>query len=172
MRIMKPGFKPVRWLVVVLLGCVLGLLFVFISLSFVTPPAGGNGVPSVAISSRRFQLTEDSRAKELTQVIESQLSAFRHDDYSKAYQYAARILTMQMSLAAFERMVKTGYPVIAHSRSAAFGVIFDNGDQAVVNVGIMGASGQIHHFRYFMDHENKSWKIRGVTEVRFEGTTA
>ena len=157
---------------VVLLGCGLGLLFVFISLSFVTFPADRHGLHSGALPAPRFQISEDSRAKELTQVIESQLSAFRNDDYSKAYKYAASALTAQMSLPAFERMVKAGYPIIARSRSAAFGVIFDNGEQAVVNVGIMGASGQIHHFKYLMEREHAGWKIRGVTEVRFEGTTA
>lgn len=168
---MITGLNAARWLMIILLGCVLGFLFVFIRLSFVSVPPGDHGLHAGNLSAHRFQLSVDSRAKELTQVIESQLAAFRIGDYPKAYQYAASALTAQMSLPAFERMVKTGYPLMARSRSAAFGVILDNGEEAVVNVGIMGASGRIHHYQYLLQRERSGWKIRGVTEVRFAGTT-
>jgi hypothetical protein len=171
MQFMNPAFKPIRWLIIIPLGIVLGLVYVFVNLSLLTLPDDNRSIYVGGRQSHRFQISEDSRARELTQVIESQLSAFRNNDYSKAYTYAASALTSQMSLSAFERMVKTGYPLMMRSRSTAFGVIFDNGEQAVVNVGIMGGSGRIHHFKYFLERENAGWRIRGVTEVKFAGTT-
>ena len=80
--------------------------------------------------------TEDPMRKELTQIIKSQLAAFRDDDYVTAYTFAATGIKAQYPLAEFERMVKTGYAEIAQFKSAEFGVVIDNGEEAVVNVEI------------------------------------
>jgi len=102
--------------------------------------------------------------KELTGVIESQLAAFRDDDYKTAYTFAASGIKEQFPLSTFEQMVKTGYPVIAQSQSATFGVILDDGQQAVVNVTVKARSGKLARYQYLMIHEGKNWKITGVTE--------
>jgi len=158
----------------VLLGVALGGVYIYINLSLMpTEESEGPMVVKVQpVSVAQFKVSPEPRAKELTKVVDAQLVAFRDGDYSKAYGYAASSLTAQMSLRTFRRMVERGYPVIAHSKSAAFGLVFDNGEAAMVNVSIMDDSGQMHHYQYLLEREPSGWKIRGVTEVEFKGTTA
>ncbi len=172
---MKAASNVVRWILVVTLGCSLGLLLVFITLNLrpVRRYRAGNiyAVHRVPVHEPGFRLTDEELEKDLTDVIQAQLAAFRNDDYPKAYHYAASGLKAQLPLPAFERMVKHLYPVIAQSRSAQFGVSLDNGEQAVVNVGILGESGHFRHYRYLLQLENSGWKIYGVTEVKSTSIT-
>jgi len=110
--------------------------------------------------------------KELKQIIKSQLTAFRDDDYVTAYTFSATGIKERYPLAAFERMVKTGYPAIAQFKSAEFGVVLDNGEEAVVNVEIEGESSRVVHYQYFLRKEIGGWKISGVSEVKPKGTVA
>jgi hypothetical protein len=168
---MNPGPKPVRWFVIVLVGVGLGLVYVYLNLSLMTLPTDERIIRVHRAPPGRLQVSQASRTKELTGVIDSQLVAFRNGDYSKAYKYAATARTAQLSLRQFERMVRRGYPVIASSRTAAFGSVFDNGVEATVNVSITDAAGDIHHFQYFLRREPSGWKISGVIEVESQGTT-
>ena len=173
--IMNSSFNLGHWLRLVMLGCVLGLVYVYITLSFWMPPEVAPPFAYLRAEPRRpvppFKFSESPMQRELDQVIEAQLRAFRKDDYPKAYQYAASALKAQVSLPAFERMVKTGYPLIARSRSEAFGVCIDNGEIAVVNVGILVQSGRIMHYQYLLGRERAGWRIRGVMETRIQGVT-
>ena len=165
---MSEKSKLVRWLKIVATGCALGLLVVFVALLFVKPPPKQRSVreqPGPPVS-----LSEDAVRNELIQVIQGQLAAFRKNDYPKAYNYASTAIRTQVPLPAFERMVRTGFPVIAQSSSAEFGVILDNGRDAVVNVEIVGEGGRVIHYRYFLHQELVGWKITGVVRVPFEGT--
>ncbi|MDB6123293.1 MAG: hypothetical protein JWQ71_2286 [Pedosphaera sp.] len=162
---MNSKFNPVRWAVIVLLGFVLGLGYVFL-LNSLNPRDGSLRVVRTVSALR---LSNDSIKGELIKVVESQLIAFRKDDYPKAYTFAGSNLRAQLPLPAFERMVKTGYPRIARSQAAQFGVILDNGKEAVVNIGILDGSGKIFHYQYFLKRERTGWKINGVSQVRFEG---
>ncbi len=167
---MNPGPKLLRWLKVTLLGCVLGLLLVAANLvlwSFLQDANRAGRVnygPPLHLSAAVVQ-------QELVRVINSQLSAFRKDDYAGAYTFADSALQAQVSPAVFEHMVKKGYPAIARSRSASFGVSLDNGDQAVVTVGILGPSGHLLQYHYLMHHEKDGWRISGVVRVGAEGMT-
>lgn len=51
-------------------------------------------------------------------VILRQLAAFRAGDYQAAYGFASRRIRAQFDLAAFEQMVRSGYPQIARSTHA------------------------------------------------------
>jgi hypothetical protein len=170
---MNSRFNPVRWLMIVLLGCSLGLLFVFWRVSLIVPRDGNR--PGRYRMSRpspvpQGRLSDDAIRSELIEVIQSQLSAFRKNDYSKAYKYAASDLRAQVSLPAFERMVRDGFPLIARSSSAEFGVIVDNGAQALVNVSLVSESGKLIHYQYFLRRERAGWRITGVLRKPFEGT--
>ncbi len=165
---MNAGFNLIRWLMVIAMGFALGLLLVFVTVSFMRPREQGRLVRETAIEP--VSLSEEAVRNELIQVIQGQLIAFRKNDYPKAYYYAAAAIRDQVPLPAFERMVRTGFPIIARSSSAEFGVILDNGREAVVNVGIIGESGRAIHYRYFLRQERTGWKITGVVRVPFEGT--
>jgi hypothetical protein len=116
---------------------------------------------------------EESTKKELIRVVDSQLSAFRKNDYLKAYTYAAAGIRAHFSPTAFERMVRMGYPPIAQSRSADFGTTLDNGLQAVINVGITAGSGKaLYYYQYHLQREKSGWKISGVAPIRLKGSLA
>src|SRR4051794_25440074 len=115
---LNSGFNLVRWILVVTLGCSLGLLFVFVVLSTRKSPREVRGLRMAQrrqVSDTPFKLSEEMTGAELTRVIESQLTAFREDDYPQAYAYAASAIKAQVPLRAFERMVKSAYPLIAQS---------------------------------------------------------
>jgi hypothetical protein len=115
--------------------------------------------------------SSDAVKKELTDVIDAQLSAFRAGDYTKAYGFAASSIRDMFAPADFAIMVKTGYPVIAHSAKAEYGMAFDTGEEAVVNVQIQDAAGKSGEFQYLLKKEDGSWKIGGVSEVKPSGLT-
>jgi hypothetical protein len=170
----KPGSKFVRWIMVVTLGCSLGLLYVFTVLSTRQFVRDQDMVEVDMMGQPQelpFKLSEAHIGRELTGVIESQLAAFRKDDYPQAYTYAASFLQTHMPLPAFERMVRTQYPAIAHSASVRFGPILDNGDTAVVNVTVFSASEETH-FQYLLEHEPGGWKIFSVAKVKAAGVMA
>ena len=104
--------------------------------------------------------------KELTDVIDAQLAAFRADDYAKAYGFAASSIRDMFPPADFAAMVKAGYPVIAHAAKADYGLAFDTGDEGVINVRIEDAAGRSGEFQYVFKKEGGDWKISGVSELK------
>ena len=170
----RSGFNLVRWIMVVTLGCSLGLLIIYAALN--TPHLRPKDqtiriTHRVVLKEPAFQLSEDEIETELRRVIESQLTAFRQDDYARAYNFASSALKTRISLPAFERMVKSGYPFIAKSSAVQFGVILDNGEEALVNATIAGESGALRHYQYLLQRERSGWKIISVTEVKSIGMT-
>ena len=104
--------------------------------------------------------------QELTAVIDAQFTAFRANDYPKAYSFAATAIQGMFSRDHFEEMVKTAYPVIAHSAKAEYGLAFDTGEEAVVNVTVENADGQRVPYQYLLKKEDGVWKINGVAELK------
>ena len=107
--------------------------------------------------------------QELTSVIDAQLAAFRANDYRKAYTFAAGMIKEMFPAEQFETMVKTGYPLIAGSAKAEYGMSFDTGEEAVVNVTVEGADGKQTQYQYLLKKEDGAWKINGVSELKPEG---
>lgn len=125
--------------------------------------------------------------RQVVGVLESQFAAFRDGDYALAYSFAASGLQQQLTvaaseqakdgrilpqaelekraIAAFERMVKDGYPIIAYWRAVSFGDVEDNGREAVVQVSVQGRGGRTRFFRYVLVREENAWRIGGVEEV-------
>jgi hypothetical protein len=115
--------------------------------------------------------SQDRVRIELIAVVESQLAAFRENDFTKAYRHASASIKKRFPVPAFERMVKGQYPVIAHSKAALFGVILDNADEAIVNVRIEAEPDGTADYRYLMRRENGEWKIQGVVQIASEEIT-
>ncbi len=107
--------------------------------------------------------------QELTAVIDAQLSAFRANDYPKAYTFAAAMIRDMFPEDRFKEMVKTGYPLIADSAKAEYGLAFDTGEEAVVNVTVESADGKRTQYQYLLKKEDGAWKINGVSELKPEG---
>lgn len=104
--------------------------------------------------------------RQVVGVVESQFTAFRDGDYARAYSFAASGIQQQFTVAAFERMVKDGYPVIAYWRAVSFGEVEDNGHEAVALVSVQGRGGRTRFFRYLLIREGDKWRISGVVEVQ------
>jgi hypothetical protein len=112
----------------------------------------------------------DTKMKEaLHAVITGQLAAFRADDFAGAYAFADPQIKEQFPLEAFERMVRTAYPAIAKSVSASFGLTFDNGDEAVVEVHVTGADGKPLAYHYLLRRDGERWRISGVFAAEKQG---
>jgi hypothetical protein len=112
----------------------------------------------------------DARAAE--SVVLRQLQAFRDDDYDTAYTFAAAVIRQAFDRAAFERMVRTGYPEIARSAHAAVSrheTTVD--DRRYVSVRILGANGVPIEATYELVREPAGWRISGVV-TRPDGAPA
>src|SRR5215210_5453928 len=80
---------------------------------------GTLAVVAIAISLDSLRRTRDDfdGARAAPRVVRRQLDAFNRDDYRAAYRVAAPEIQAQFPLAEFRRMVESGYPQIARSRS-------------------------------------------------------
>ncbi len=155
-------FPPLR-AVVVATGLILTVLLAATGLPIhanaAPPPEEHPGSPAAQPSS-------DALKKEFSEVIEGQLAAFRAGDYAKAYTFAASPIKGMFPAEDFETMVKNAYPVIAKSTAAEFGLAFDVGDEAVINVRIENADKKSILYQYMLQKEDGKWKISGVAEVK------
>jgi len=101
-----------------------------------------------------------------------QLEAFRRDDFDAAYALASAQIRQLFDRASFEHMVRTGYPEIARSSSAALADIREAPDGPVyLRLVIRGANGRSIDAVYEMVVEEGAWKINGVV-ARPSGTAA
>ena len=170
---MRSSSQPIRWPLVILLGATLGCIYVWLGLALEPSPRAKSGsrrpeIVRVTPVERRKPLfpSDDDVREELTGVVTAQLAAFRSDNYPGAYHLAAAVLRDSLPLPAFEKMVRTSYPAIAHSRSVSFGPVLDNGREAVVNVIILSESRQLLHYQYRLRNERSGWRIDGVVESK------
>jgi hypothetical protein len=112
-------------------------------------------------------VTPEARAqtdeKAAAEPVMRQLEAFRKNDYDTAYTFASEQIHQLFDRAAFERMVKTGYPEIADSVRASVVATRTGPDGHVyLVITIRGANGQQIEAMYDMVRESGSWKINGV----------
>ena len=93
----------------------------------------------------------------------AQLDAFRRGDYETTYTFASETIRQLFDRQRFERMVQTGYPEIAWSRSAVIeSAALTSDGRAYLVVKIRGANGQGIKAIYEMVWENGGRKIDGV----------
>jgi hypothetical protein len=122
-------------------------------------------LPVLAAGEGDFQPSRTAIRKELVQVVEAQLTAFRVGNTAKAYSYASTEIQKNFSLSNFEAMVKATYPAIAHSVSAKFGPVLDDGSQAVVHVAVIGTNKRRVIYGYLLVRQKGKWRISGVFEA-------
>jgi len=92
-----------------------------------------------------------------------QLEALRRDDYTAAYTFAAEAIREMFDLPAFERMVRSGYPEIAHSSSAHIAESRVGPDGHVyLRLKIFGANGNAIEAVYDMVWEGGRFCVNGV----------
>ena len=131
----------------------------------------GTMVPAARAEPSSSHVSSETVKQELTAVIDAQLAAFRAGDYPKAYTFAAGGIKEMFPVETFEKMVRTAYPLIAGSAKAEYGLAFDTGEDAVVNVTVEDPRGQRAQYQYTLSKEQGVWKITGVVEQKPEGTS-
>jgi hypothetical protein len=104
--------------------------------------------------------------KEITTVVEAQLSALRAEDFRSAYQYAVQRLRRRLSAEQFAEMIRRGYPAIVGSERAELGLPMDDGLRAIVSVRVFAKSGAFADFRYTLLKERTGWRIAEVIAER------
>lgn len=102
--------------------------------------------------------------EKLHTIIRQQLDAFRKGDFAAAYKFAAKGIRDQFPVSEFETMVRKGYPIIATSTDAVFGITMDDGDRAVVSVRVIGKDKKSAAFQYLLERNGDEWCIAGVFE--------
>jgi ABC-type transporter MlaC component len=117
-----------------------------------------------------LKLSEAQVKDALRSVVDAQLNAFRQDDYAGAYVFSDVEFRHQCPLDRFERMVRVGYPAIAHSTSARCGLAFDNGEEAVINVRVFSEGREPVDYQYLLRRDGQAWRITGVTLLKDQTT--
>jgi len=117
-----------------------------------------------------MKATETKVKATIQSVITQQLAAFRAGDFKAAYVFADQGLKDVYPVEAFEKMVRTGYPLIAKNVSGRCGLTFDNGDEAVVNVRVFGTGEEAVDFQYALRREGEAWRITGVILLKEQTT--
>lgn len=102
---------------------------------------------------------------ELYSVVNSQLAAFRADDFTSAYRFAASTVREKFTQPAFEAMIRRNYAQMAHARRVEFGSAKVQGSAAVVEVFFIAADGSVRAFLYSLMAEGGAWKIDGAEEM-------
>lgn len=134
-----------------------------------SPAPPPTATPADAAPAASPRPSSDAVKKELTDIIDAQLAAFRANDFPKAYTFAATEIKGMFGADDFEKMVRAAYPVIAHSTTADYGIAFDTGEEAVVNVRISNAEIKGVEYQYMLKKEDGHWKISGVAEIKPQG---
>ena len=107
-----------------------------------------------------------------TEVVMSQLEAFRRGDFDAAYGFASATIRDRFDRASFEQMVRTGYPEIGRSVSAYVAGSRAGHDGALYLVlKIRGANGNPIEAVYELVPEDGSFRINGVV-TRPDGASA
>ncbi len=103
---------------------------------------------------------------DLFAIVNQQLVAFRASDFQAAYGQAATGVQQRFTLPQFEKMVRQRYPEMVRGHRVEFGIVKAQGATALVQVFLLGVDGTVRSFLYSFIHEEKSWKIDGVEELR------
>jgi hypothetical protein len=99
--------------------------------------------------------------REVVEVVEAQLAAFRAGDLRKAHGYGSSELRAQKPLKTFAAIVRENYPEIWANTRAEFGLVRDDGAQATLLVHVFGKEMDAA-YDYTLVKESAGWRIAAV----------
>lgn len=105
---------------------------------------------------------EQVRPVELYEVVNSQLSAFRADDFSRAYQHASTSFQQKFNVGQFTAMIRTNYAGIVDAERVEYGTFECRGHRAMLQVFFIDGSGRVTPCIYNLIIEGDGWKIDGA----------
>lgn len=98
-------------------------------------------------------------------VVQSQLDAFRKNDFKTAYGFAHTGVKEQFTQAQFEQMVRGGFPAMVIPGNVAFFEVQEDGANAEVQVTLTDEKGNNSGFRYLLEKDNGNWRIAAVIRI-------
>ena len=114
-----------------------------------------------------------AQGTEIEGVIGSQIEAFKMDDFSQAFTYAApNIRGIFGTPENFGRMVTQGYPMVWRPADVTYLDLRQEGGRYVQTVRIEDAQGAVHFLAYAMIETADGWKIGGVQILEAPGVSA
>jgi len=110
----------------------------------------------------------------IQETIRNQIEAFKLDDGTRAYSYAApNIRAIFPTVDDFMTMVKRGYQPVYRPRSYNFGTQEQLSGSVRQSVDIVGPDGDYYTVVYSLERQpDGSWKITGCSLVKSEGSSA
>lgn len=121
---------------------------------------------AIFISARVRERSASPAPQELYSVVNSQLAAFRAEDFPGAYRCATSAFQQKFTLGQFEAMIRRDYAQVTHARRVEFGPVQIRGAAAALPVYFFQADGSVRSFLYSLMAEGGSWKITGAEEIR------
>lgn len=100
---------------------------------------------------------------EIEGTINSQIDAFKADDFEQAFTYATpRLQRLFQTPQNFQRMVTQGYPMVWRPADVTYLELEEHGGAMFQKVQIVDANGRIHILLYRMIETENGWRIGGV----------
>ena len=108
-----------------------------------------------------------AQSQDIQNVIESQIEAFKADDFTQAFTYASPSIQGVFGDAEnFGRMVRAGYPMVWRPAEFRFLELHETSGQLFQRIMITDMTGQVHILDYQMIEDEGRWKINGVYFVQ------
>lgn len=108
-------------------------------------------------------LAQSDQNSRIVATIQSQIDAFRTDDFATAFSFASpNIQRMFRNPDTFGLMVRQGYPMVWRPAEVLFLELRDVGGRQFQKVMIRDQAGAFHLLEYQMIEADGGWQINGV----------
>lgn len=114
-----------------------------------------------------------SQQVDIEATINSQIEAFKADDFEHAFTYATPTLQQLFQTPEnFQRMVTSGYPMVWRPAEVRYLELKERDGLLWQKVQITDRKGFTHLLLYQMEQTANGWRIAGVQLLRASGATA
>lgn len=120
-----------------------------------------------------FAIGAVAQQAEIKGTINSQLEAFKSDDFDEAFKFASpRLQKLFQNPQNFRRMVTEGYPMVWRPAEVRYLEMREAQGAFWQKVQITDAKGFTHLLLYRMEETEQGWRIAGVQVLRTPSGTA
>lgn len=120
-----------------------------------------------------FAFGAAAQQSDIQGTIDSQLEAFKADDFATAFTFATpRLQQLFQSPQNFQRMVTGGYPMVWRPGQVRYLDLREADGAMIQTVEIVDAKGVLHLLAYRMEQTEAGWRIGGVQILDAAGVAA
>jgi hypothetical protein len=117
---------------------------------------------AVLAADGQLPLSKPPVRKQIVETVETQLAAFRADDWTAAYACASKPFRARISLETFVVLITRSYPHVWKNLRADVGLSRDDGSTARVPVRVFVGNGVSSEYDYLLVKEKVGWRVSGV----------